>query len=71
MTLKEAAHVLGINPRTLRIAVERGEIEADGPRVFQRRGLETPAAATLIARVAENLVFRPGDFAEDRADIRR
>jgi DNA invertase Pin-like site-specific DNA recombinase len=58
MNLKEAAHVLGINPRTLRIAVERGEIEADhplsaGPWVFQRSVLETPAAATLIARVRD------------------
>jgi hypothetical protein len=56
MNLKEAAHLLGISPRTLRIAVERGEIEADhplpdGPWVFQRRVLDTPAAATLIARV--------------------
>ena len=56
MNLKEAAHVLGISPRTLRIAVERGEIQADhplsdGPWVFQRRLLETPAAADLIARV--------------------
>src|ERR1700730_16121014 len=56
MTLTEAARVLGISPRTLRIAVERGEIEAvhplpDGPWVFQRSVLNTPAAAALIARV--------------------
>jgi DNA invertase Pin-like site-specific DNA recombinase len=56
MNLKEAAHVLGINPRTLRVAVERGEINADhplpdGPWVFQRRALEVPAATTLVARV--------------------
>jgi hypothetical protein len=58
MNLKEAAHPLGISPRTLRIAVERGEIEADhplpdGPWVFQRHVLDTPAAATLIARVRD------------------
>jgi len=58
MNLKEAARVLGINPRTLRLAVERGEIEAehplrDGPWVFQRRVLEAPAAATLVARVRD------------------
>ena len=56
MNLTEAARVLGISPRTLRIAVERGEIEADhplpdGPWVFQRNVLETSAAATLIDRV--------------------
>jgi hypothetical protein len=56
MNLTEAAHLLGISARTLRLAVERGEIEAqhplaDGPWVFRRTVLETPAAATLVARV--------------------
>jgi DNA invertase Pin-like site-specific DNA recombinase len=56
MNLTEAADVLGISARTLRLAVERGEIEADhpladGPWVFKRSVLETPAAATLVARV--------------------
>jgi DNA invertase Pin-like site-specific DNA recombinase len=56
MNLTEAAHVLGINPRTLRVAVERGNIEADhplpdGPWVFHRRVLESEAAATLVAHV--------------------
>jgi DNA invertase Pin-like site-specific DNA recombinase len=56
MNLTEAASVLGISARTLRLAVERGEIEADhpladGPWVFKRTALETPAVATLVARV--------------------
>ena len=56
MNLTEAAHRLGISARTLRLAVERGEIEAehplpDGPWVFHRHVLETEAAATLVARV--------------------
>jgi hypothetical protein len=56
MNLTEAASVLGISARTLRLAVERGAIEAehplaDGPWVFQRSALDTPAAATLLARV--------------------
>jgi hypothetical protein len=58
MNLKEAARVLGISPRTLRLAVERHEIDAahplpDGPWVFQRPALETPAAAALVARVRD------------------
>ena len=58
MNLNEAARVLGISPRTLRLAVERGEIEAahplpDGPWVFQRQALEAPAAAALVARVRD------------------
>lgn len=55
MNLTEAASFLGISPKTLRLAVERGEIEAvhplqDGPWVFNRRALATQAAATLVAR---------------------
>jgi hypothetical protein len=56
LNLTEAAAVLGISPRTLRLAVERGEIPADhpladGPWVFHRQALETEAATTLVARV--------------------
>jgi hypothetical protein len=56
MNLTEAAKHLGMSARTLRLAVERGEIEAqhpltDGPWVFNRETLQTAAAATLIARV--------------------
>jgi hypothetical protein len=56
MNLTGAARALGISPRTLRLAVERREIDAehplrDGPWVFQRRVLEAPAATTLVARV--------------------
>src|SRR5438093_1614676 len=50
--------VLGISARTLRLAVERGEIEAahplpDGPWVFHRQALEAPTAAALVARPCE------------------
>ena len=56
MNLTEAANSLGVNPKTLRLAVERGEIEAehplgDGPWVFNRRAMETEAAAQFLARV--------------------
>jgi DNA invertase Pin-like site-specific DNA recombinase len=56
MNLTEAAHTLGVNSRTLRLAVERGEIDAehplaDGPWVFNRRAMETEAAAHFLARV--------------------
>jgi hypothetical protein len=56
MNLTKAAQRLGVSPRTLRVAVERGEIEAqhplpDGPWVFHRPVLETEAAATFVARV--------------------
>jgi hypothetical protein len=56
MNLTEAAEVLGVSGRTLRLAVERGEIEAehplaDGPWVLSRRALQTEAAAKFVARV--------------------
>ena len=58
MNLNEAARVLGISPRTLRLAVERGDINAahplpDGPWVFHRQALEAPAAVALVARVRD------------------
>lgn len=57
MNLTEAAKFLDLSPRTLRLAVERGEIQAqhplaDGPWVFNRRALETEAAVRLVQRVA-------------------
>jgi Recombinase/Recombinase zinc beta ribbon domain len=56
MNLTQAAAFLGISSRTLRIAVEQGEIQAEhplaaGPWVFQRSELEADSSARLIARV--------------------
>jgi hypothetical protein len=57
MNPTEAAKFLGLNPRTLRLSVERGEIEAqhplsEGSWVFSRNDLTTPNAAKLKKRVA-------------------
>ena len=51
-----AGHLLGI---TLRLAIERGEIEAehplpDGPWVLNRRRLETGTAAQLVERTRKH-----------------
>jgi hypothetical protein len=56
MNLTEAATSLGVSGRTLRLAVERREIEAehplaDGPWVINQRALETDAAARFVERV--------------------
>lgn len=53
MNLTEAARFLGISARTLRLAVERGDIEAEhplaeGPWVFNQRALTTEAAIRLV-----------------------
>jgi DNA invertase Pin-like site-specific DNA recombinase len=56
MNLTEAARHLGMSARTLRLAVERGEIQAqhplaDGPWVFNRETLHTAETASLVERV--------------------
>jgi DNA invertase Pin-like site-specific DNA recombinase len=56
VNLTEAARLLGISPRTLRLAVEHGDLEGqhplhDGPWIFKRCELEGEAAMKLAERV--------------------
>jgi DNA invertase Pin-like site-specific DNA recombinase len=56
LNLTEAANLLGISSRTLRLAVERGDVEAEhplgkGPWVLKKAALETEAAIHLVDRV--------------------
>ena len=55
MNLTQAAAFLGVSQKTLRSAVERGEIEAehplaDGPWLFNRSALTSQAADQLVKR---------------------
>jgi hypothetical protein len=55
MTLTQAAATLAVSAKTLRLAAERGEVEAqhplaDGPWIFKRTALETDAALRLAQR---------------------
>lgn len=55
MNLTEAAKFLGVATKTLRLAVERGEIDAehplaDGPWIFNQRILQTAMAAEVADR---------------------
>ena len=55
LSLTEAAAQLGISGVTLRLAIERGEIEAehplpDGPWILNRSAIETVSAAQLVER---------------------
>lgn len=56
MNQTQAAAFLDISPGALRLAVYRGEIEAqhplpDGPWVFNRGSLQTQAASELVRRI--------------------
>jgi DNA invertase Pin-like site-specific DNA recombinase len=53
--LNEAAAFLGVSPRTLRLAVERGVIPgehplSEGPWIINRQELESPAASQVVER---------------------
>jgi DNA invertase Pin-like site-specific DNA recombinase len=55
LNLTEAARLIGVNARTLRLAVERGVLNAehplpDGPWIFSRNVLEAESSTALAAR---------------------
>ena len=59
LNLRSAAALVGVAPRTLRIAVETGEIEAmrplaEGPWIFKRQDLIGEAAKTIALRAHHN-----------------
>jgi len=58
LNLTEAAAVVGVSPRTLRLAVERGAIPAEhplpeGPWIFQQTTLGTDAVKALVQRAQQ------------------
>ena len=67
LNLTEAAALVGLSPKTLRLAVERGEITAEhplseGPWIFHRSALGTDAARVLVQRVQQgNTPALPSD----------
>jgi hypothetical protein len=59
LNLRDAAALVGVAPRTLRIAAERGEVDAlhpltNGPWIFKRADLQGPAARNLVLRARRN-----------------
>jgi hypothetical protein len=63
--------VVGVAPRTLRLAAEPGEIDAihpldDGPPLFHRSDLDGPVGHALLAHVRIGPTHREGpDPAQD------
>jgi DNA invertase Pin-like site-specific DNA recombinase len=73
MNLTQAARFLAISQKTLRLAVERGEIEAehplaDGPWVFNRLNLQTEAAENL-AKHARHRQPTPAGQAREQQNL--
>jgi DNA invertase Pin-like site-specific DNA recombinase/predicted N-acetyltransferase YhbS len=59
LNLSKAAKLMRIAPKTLRLAAQAAEIEAihplsDGPWIFARAALTTPAAQSIIERARQN-----------------
>lgn len=59
LNLNQAAAVVGVAPRTLRLAAQRGDVQArhpleDGPWLFRRADLESPGVQELVLRVRNN-----------------
>jgi len=59
LNLNRAAALLRISPKTLRLAVQAGRVDAvhplpDGPWIFSRATLSGPAALELVSRVRKN-----------------
>jgi len=58
LNLSKAARLLRVAPKTLRLAAEAGEVEAihplpDGPWIFARAALATPAARSITERARQ------------------
>jgi len=58
MNLTDAAMLLDVGPRTLRLAIDRGQIPADhpfadGPWIISRDALDGESAQTLKRRVSQ------------------
>jgi DNA invertase Pin-like site-specific DNA recombinase len=65
LNLSKAARLLGIAPKTLRIAAESGEIEAlhplpDGPWIFSRSALTGSEAQTIVVRARTSASYPTG-----------
>jgi hypothetical protein len=59
LNLSNAAALLRVSPKTLRLAVEAGRVEAvhplpDGPWIFSRAALTAPAALNLVSQARKN-----------------
>lgn len=71
LNLSKAARLLGIAPKTLRLAANAGEIEGvhplpDGPWIFSRSALSEPAAQRIVHRARQNLKYPAGSHPDQQ-----
>jgi hypothetical protein len=71
LNLNKAAGLLGIAPKTLRLAAEAGEIEGghplpDGPWIFSRSTLSEPAAQRVVHRARQNPNYPTGSHPDQQ-----
>ena len=72
LNLSNAAKLLQIAPKTLRLAAEAGEIEAihplpDGPWIFARAALTTSAARSITERARQNPRYPAGSHPDQQS----
>jgi hypothetical protein len=72
LNLGNAAKLLKIAPKTLRLAAEAGEIEAahplsDGPWIFARTALRTSAAQSITERARQNPKYPAGSHPDQQS----
>ena len=72
LNLSNAARLLRISPRTLRLAAQAGEIEAihplpDGPWIFNRTALSTSSARAVTERARQNPKYPTGSHPDQQS----
>jgi len=72
LNLSNAARLLGVAPKTLRLAAEVGEIDAvhplpDGPWIFNRTALGEPPAQRIVHRARQNSKHPTGSHPDQQS----
>ncbi|WP_245266836.1 recombinase [Mesorhizobium sp. LNHC252B00] len=71
LNLNKAARLLGVAPKTLRLAAEAGEVVGvhplpDGPWIFSRSTLDEPAAQRIVHRARQNPKYPTGSHPDQQ-----
>jgi hypothetical protein len=71
LNLSKAAKLLGVAPKTLRLAAEQGEVDAvhpfpDGAWIFNRASLDEPAAQRIAHRARQNPKYPSGSHSDQQ-----